>query len=328
MKTDVVSITSHANTKEKINILRNCIEKFKSYGYDIILNSHISLPEEIINLVDYFIYDKNNSLITWQEFDTVGGAIVFWMSNDKFYIEKKLDFNHGFAVLKMLKNSAALAASNGYKNIHFVDYDYIINDPELLKKHSDKLNSHDCYFYNWGDINAVNSAFFSFDINKFLKIVDAFDTKEDYCRNNITILENKLKNLIDIFSINSFIDDIENIKINNQIDIFNQLTLYGLYQFKNYDVRVILCSNFDKFYIFLQSSKADKKNKLILSYNGNRLLLDIEESQIFYELPNEFIDNGFQVDFSKKKINLIYDKSSNISVCEIRDLSVVKKIEL
>ena len=50
-----VIILSHCNTEEKLQVLKNNISKLKSNpNLDIILTSHISLPQEVVDSVEYF----------------------------------------------------------------------------------------------------------------------------------------------------------------------------------------------------------------------------------------------------------------------------------
>ena len=48
-------ITSHCNTKEKIESLKRTIKQLNDLNRDILLISHIPLSEDIIESVNYFI---------------------------------------------------------------------------------------------------------------------------------------------------------------------------------------------------------------------------------------------------------------------------------
>ena len=60
-------ITSHCNTEEKLNALKENIKYLKKKKLDILLISHIPLDKDVINLVDHFIYDKINPILHYPE---------------------------------------------------------------------------------------------------------------------------------------------------------------------------------------------------------------------------------------------------------------------
>jgi len=145
MNKDIVIITAHCDDQEKIDTLIECIDELKSQGYPIIVSSHIKVPDEIYDMVDYVIYDKENPLIYNHEFSEYGQSSTwFWALYDNFYQEYTFDFNHAYAVLKLIKNGVSIASINGYKISHVVCYDYIIKDKNLLANHVNHLE--ECWF--------------------------------------------------------------------------------------------------------------------------------------------------------------------------------------
>lgn len=323
MTNEIVSITSHSNTQYKLELLFECITTLKNQGYSIILNSHIHVPNHIVDMVDYYIYDKQNPLIYWNEYQD-GGGISFWINSPKYYLNKLIDFNHGYAVLRFLKNSTQLASANGYTKIHFVDYDYIIKDEQLLQKHSNLLEEYQGVFYERD--GSLVSGFFSFRVNDFLELSSVINSKKEYCLFGVPILENLLLHLIDNKGIIYYKEDIENIKDKNDIDLLNQNYIYGLYDVDNYFVRLIICFDGLKYYLLTQSSEEDNENKLHIYYRGDNYTFDILNQETFIELPEIFVQNEFECNFSKKKLNLIFNSQSNIAECNIKDESLIKKL--
>jgi len=131
---EIVIITAHCDDETKINMLIDCINEIKSQNYPIIISSHIKVPEEIYDIVDYVVYDKENPIIFNHEFSEYGSASTWsWTYYDGFFQEYTHDFNHAYAVLKLIKNAVAISNVNGYDISHVVCYDYIIRDKNLLK---------------------------------------------------------------------------------------------------------------------------------------------------------------------------------------------------
>lgn len=139
---NIVIISSHANTDEKKLILSNYIDQLKKlYNFDILLTSHIPVPEEVVNKVNYFIYDSDNFQIPLEKCPTI------WFATDHLQIHI-FSYRHGYAFVKNLHNAIKLVSSLGYDNFIFSDYDNILNDndisifqniPELLKESDKKL---------------------------------------------------------------------------------------------------------------------------------------------------------------------------------------------
>ena len=56
-------ITSHCNTLKKVKSLKRTIKQLNDLNRDILLISHIPLSEDIIESVNYFIYDGSNPIL-------------------------------------------------------------------------------------------------------------------------------------------------------------------------------------------------------------------------------------------------------------------------
>ena len=64
MKDHVIVINSHINNKAKEDILIDCIKQLKKTGIDIMISSHTRISPEVLDLVDYYVFDKDNPMIT------------------------------------------------------------------------------------------------------------------------------------------------------------------------------------------------------------------------------------------------------------------------
>ena len=61
---DLFLITAYTPDDERKNLLRDFISSIDKKLFDIMVVSHSSIPEDIINKVNYFIYDSSNVLLT------------------------------------------------------------------------------------------------------------------------------------------------------------------------------------------------------------------------------------------------------------------------
>jgi hypothetical protein len=331
MKSEIVAIQSHANTDEKLDVLHDCIQAVKKQGYQIILSSHIKVPNHLVELVDYFIYDAENPLIMWNEYDELGAGIQFYINLPEYHIIKNLDFNHGFAALKLFKNAAHIAKSNSFNVIHFVNFDYVLNEENVLKNHSEILNHKDVFFYIENTFEVVVAGLFSIRVDKFIEVFDDVNSKKDYCNfykfvhPDLAILEHFIPHLCRFNNLDCHYENIKNIETNNILDVFNQDEIYGLYSINQDKIRLIFCKDDNDFYLYTMPNTNNNVEVLILQYGDRSWSFEVTSPQ-FIKIPAELM-NGFKVDFGSKKINLEFNLKSNAAFCDIKDKTLIKKIE-
>jgi hypothetical protein len=121
MKKNVVLVQSHCNTEEKKHILIQNINKLKKFDLDILLFSHIPLSEEIIQSVDYFIYDSSNPIM-WEE-----RRHYYWWANDKYKLESTVP-DYGWTVFNQIIGGFDLIKNKNYEHVIIFCYDVIINE--------------------------------------------------------------------------------------------------------------------------------------------------------------------------------------------------------
>ena len=220
MKNEVVLVTSHANNHKKKEILKDCVLEIKRQGYDIILSSHIEVDNDVKELVDYFILDKENPIVKHTDYHLYDKSpMSFWIKQRDFYFSVVFELNHGYAVLKLIKNGASIALINGYDKIHIVDYDYILKDDNVIKTHSNLLESYDLVKYNWEDrLDLVSSGLFSVRTDCFVEKTKNIKSKEDYFNYcHTAIFEEFLYVLFKDVRLNN-ISDISLLRQKNEVD--------------------------------------------------------------------------------------------------------------
>ena len=87
---ELVAILSHADTPDKVSVLEECVNEIKKQGKKIIISSHISIPEHLYDIADYVIYDKENPIIRYDEYQSNQSVVFVWAS----YLEYFLKFFH------------------------------------------------------------------------------------------------------------------------------------------------------------------------------------------------------------------------------------------
>ena len=176
----VTIVLSHANTTEKRRML---IDALKSIRTKIILSTNYPVDDEITGLCDFVEYDKENPLLLKDEFDKYGPR-YFWHStvNGELTIEY-FDYDHGYAVYKLIQNGLREAARNGFGVSHVVNYDYLIDHNTIIENY-EHLKNHDAVFYNYLEKqysdDSYCTGFFSGKTSKLLPIFNYFNDKAMY----------------------------------------------------------------------------------------------------------------------------------------------------
>ena len=223
-------ISCYVNTEQKKLVLINYINQIKKISsFDILLVSHIPMPEDVLNLVNYSIYDSDNFLFPIDKTPSV----FFIYANLKINI---LSCRHGYAFMKNLHNALAFAKAMSYNNFIFSDYDGILGDsdltkleniPSLLKEHDKKI----FMFKHYNKISTLGyyyeSKFFAGDVNCFVDNVslpnsydwlnnEPYKTSGNVVEDILVTLLNKVENQLYLIDY-----DISEYFPNSKFDVFH-----------------------------------------------------------------------------------------------------------
>ncbi|NDH81555.1 MAG: hypothetical protein EBY68_06325, partial [Actinobacteria bacterium] len=122
MKKILVQIDTFPNTKDKIELTKLSITSLKQLGYPILLTSHIDIPKELIDIVDFHYSDGNNILLP-----PSGDVNFFEYYTEGFKMMYRLEDidPHAPAVIKGWFNGMEIASKNGFEWLLKVEYDFI-----------------------------------------------------------------------------------------------------------------------------------------------------------------------------------------------------------
>jgi len=145
IKDEAFIISTYPITKAIIDTTKECIQAVKATGRKVILTSHIPIPKELDDIVDYSINDNNN-ILTKHTFYANS-----WVSTPEFKAHVILsgednDVYHGPTCYTNYYNGAALAQGLGIQKVYFLNYDYILKDSSYVDKISNILNTKNAFF--------------------------------------------------------------------------------------------------------------------------------------------------------------------------------------
>ena len=163
---DIFVIDCYPNTDEKMGILRDSIARTKKIGKPIAIVTHYALPQDVLDSVDYVIYDKHNPL-------SENYSLTFWavLPNTLKVVTSLTNSYHGLCCLTSMKNAATFLKDK-YKYIHFIEYDTEVKLDEYLKKsnyHRARGKKFICFDYHWAipKQDGIITNLFSMDANWF-----------------------------------------------------------------------------------------------------------------------------------------------------------------
>lgn len=125
-KKDIIIIGTYPNHPKKMEMLRECIERVRPLGYDILVVSHYPLPTDIQESVDYVIYDKENVKMLY--------CPNYEFGNDGFSLKKYInEGGHALAVVKNINNGINYVNYLRYEFFFYMECDNHFSYDDLLK---------------------------------------------------------------------------------------------------------------------------------------------------------------------------------------------------
>lgn len=143
---DIFVIDCYPNTDEKMNFLRESIVETKKTGKPIAIVTHYPLPNDIVEQVDFVIFDKNNPL-------SENYSLTYWavFPKELKIVTSLTNAYHGLTCLTNMKNASTFL-KNKYKYFHFIEYDIRVDLASYLKKanyHRARGKKFVCFDYHY-----------------------------------------------------------------------------------------------------------------------------------------------------------------------------------
>jgi autotransporter strand-loop-strand O-heptosyltransferase len=191
-------VLAHANTEARVDLLNKCIGELNS---PIVLSTNCPVSKEIQDVCDYVIYDKENPLLFKDEFKKFGVGYYKWTMVDGEKVHEPFEFEHGFAVYKLIKNGLEVAKALNSSKVNIINYDYQISQ-KTIDDNSYLLDEYDLVAYKFDETSyeekSYCTAFFSARTEVVLGFFNEFKSKQEYYTTGepFNILEIKFYNYI------------------------------------------------------------------------------------------------------------------------------------
>jgi hypothetical protein len=321
MKDHVIIINSHIDNKAKEDILINCINQLKKTGIDIMISSHTRISSKVLDLVDYYVFDKDNPMIT-------NATDLYNWRNDNIVFKTKTPLSsHSYTALKNVKNAVYFSKSLGKKYFYHIEYDCIISDTDvntlinLPKENKGYLGYLDVYNLS-PSYEGISMLFYYSEVDSFLNITQIPNSVEEY-----TEYANKHIGGIasEMYLYNRFQDYLGAYKRgerNNQIAISlfdsNKLSLSDStipdIEYSNILSIVPNKHKRDEYYLcIVNNTHSNFIQEYIINFNGNEEKITIKSKCIYFSRVQ--IDTQVKVQIQKHNtLNTIFDQLVSESV--------------
>ena len=150
----IVLIHAHLSDDERIKVCLEFVRQIKSFGYEVIVTSHTPASKEFQQEVDYFVYDKDNIVLS----DVSFLGWMTWYAPTYDVISKEFcSYNTVLAVFRLMHLGVQYAKLLGKDKIHIFDYDGFLEKPDELKLNESKIDGGlDGVFYYWQNEKTVD----------------------------------------------------------------------------------------------------------------------------------------------------------------------------
>lgn len=267
-------IDAYAITEDKLNILRKCIRSVKKMGNDIMLVSHCSFPQDIINSVQYYIFDADN---------TFNKNNVFGFRKDKdVEIEYNVTKSHEFTIIRSMRLAMAAAHQLKYEHFQFTEFDHIYSDQDIIEIFNleRKLvnEKKDFLFFKpleaqFGNIKGqyFETCFFMGSIGKFLEKFNNFfpETVEEYNKT----LAISFPNCLEHFFYNIFKDE-SCIIVEDYVKSYFKTSDINLSSWSGYEVSILVDNEDAAYLVIINNNRIDYRFEININGKIKHVLLN------------------------------------------------------
>jgi len=195
---DLILITAYTPDAERIQLLDELLNTVNRELFDVMISSHSSISDKVVEKADYFIFQKKNVLLT-----DLDQKIKWWFGNGSFEISTTefKTYNHLIAAGSLVLNGLSAAKNFGYEKVHFLEYDSRILDDSEFIENSQLLEEYSVVWYEHKDLKTVFSLI-SFNVKKINE--NWFDLSDNIF---YSFLEESEANILESFNLKMILNE-------------------------------------------------------------------------------------------------------------------------
>jgi len=281
----IVIILSHCDSDIKKEILMNNIKILRKIpDLDILLTSHIPLPQEMVEQFDYFVYDKSNPSLKWPV-----RAVAHWKHFNHENKLVKLSYlvdDYGWAVFNQINLGYNSISYKNYQKFIYINYDLLIDEDIISEINLDDDKSK---LYHVKGVNGQESfpglIFFMLNKNDIKNILGLIKL-ESYIKH-----ENGEKYLESIFKFFSY--KVSTVVSRDQID----------YASGN-NGKLINNSNSEDYHYFVEHGIFNKKDEKIFFFYNVKTNITLKNGEDIIEIQKDTT----KLITTKNKLDILVDE--------------------
>ena len=172
---EAVILGAYTDTIEKEWSLIKTILDWKKHNIPIILSTHYPVSEKIQNLVDYYIFDK-------EQYMEEKLMVSQWYRCESFQITAKANRPYHAAAALIAFQNAIRSIGDKFDFIYLQDYDVDLNKQELFNiVRPLQSSNYELFVFNWkGDVRGYAATVIFFKQGAFNKIWGDLQSVDDY----------------------------------------------------------------------------------------------------------------------------------------------------
>ena len=120
-----VIVDAFITSPDKEELLIENLKTIRNFGHDIILVSHSKLSQNALELVDYFLYDRDNSFND--------NHVYSWRKDAGVEIRINIRKSHEWPIIRSMRLAFNAAKSLGYEYFIFTEFDHKYSDSDVSK---------------------------------------------------------------------------------------------------------------------------------------------------------------------------------------------------
>lgn len=122
----LIVIGAYPNSPKKEQVLINQINSIKHLDFDIMLVTHYPTSTEVQDIVDYYIYDKNQTLTPLDK------TTYFWFKTDYFLVRIN-NSRHALPICQNMENAFKFSEIKNYDFVYFLENDNLFSENDSNK---------------------------------------------------------------------------------------------------------------------------------------------------------------------------------------------------
>lgn len=204
-RNDIFVVGCWPNSQERMDTLVETIQQIKSLGYPVLISSHYPLPAPVIELADFYLYDKEN-ILSDDTFKPIYSRINQQGQREEAYSKAR---RHDVACLTAIRNAIDFCRGK-YARMYFMEFDVEVDLEEWISKV--RVSKAPFAFIDYEKIG-LRTDIFAGEVSYLDSAILRIGSWQQYAQGGVLILEQWMKRALQEYDV-----DVIDCEVNNRFD--------------------------------------------------------------------------------------------------------------